>query len=337
MAPVLTRRRFALAAAATLAASQLPAQAPLQATDTTRANLAVTERDHILADATLALKAQPKSTRAVSANVAALTAGFIVTKEERFAFAARDILNDWLPAPISKSANPPNVLDLVPIAELARATSFLSDAVYLTQIDAWLLDLLTWLTTARDPVIVRDTKDHRASAWLLIASAVARSQRNNDPLGDKVFDHCRVLFRKPTLRNQIDEVGRFPQELATANPFRNTLFNFDLLFGACQLLDAPLEPLWTFELIDGVSLRSVVAYLFPFLQDRNRWPGVSDAEHFRELPGRRPGLLFAGRAFHRPEYVELWRATPPAIPPDLADSFPIRQPVLWTTRAAHGL
>jgi hypothetical protein len=333
MALRLTRRHFTLSAAATLAATQLLAQAP----DTTRANLAVTERDHILADATLALTAQPKSTRAVSNNVAALAAGFIVTKEERFAFAARDILNDWLPAPVSKSANPPSVLDLVPVAELARATSFLSDAVYLTQIDAWLLDLLTWLTTARDPVIVRDTKDHRASAWLLLASAVARSQRNNDPLGDKVFDQCRVLFRKPTLRNQVDEVGRFPQELATANPFRNTLFNFDLLCGACQLLDAPLEPLWTFELIDGVSLRSVAAYLFPFLQDRNKWPGVSDAEHFRELPGRRPGLLFAGRAFHRPEYIELWRTTPPAVPPDLADTFPIRQPVLWTTRAAHGL
>jgi hypothetical protein len=330
---MLTRRSFTLTAAATLAAMQLPAQTP----DTTRANLAITERDHIMADATLALKAQPKSVRAVSNNVAALAAGFIVTKEERFAFAARDILNDWLPEPISKSATQPSVLDLVPIAELARATSFLSDAVYLTQIDAWLVDLLSWLTTAREPVIMRDTKDHRASAWMLLATAVARSQRVNDPLGEKVLTQCRALFRKPTLRNQIDEQGRFPQELATPNPLRNTLFNFDLLCGACQLLDAPLEPLWTFELIDGVSLRTAAAYLYPILQDPRKWPGVSDAEHFRELPGRRPGLLFAGRAFHRPEYIDLWRNTPPIVPADLADSFPIRQPVLWTTRAQHGL
>jgi hypothetical protein len=333
MSPKLTRRHFTLTAAATLAATRLPAQTP----DASNASVAGMEHDHILADAARALTSSPRTTRQVSNSVAALTAAFVVTKEERYALAAQTQLNDWLPEPISKSANPPTVVELVPVAELARATSFLADAIHVTQIDAWLLDLLTWLTTAREPVIARDTKDHRASAWLLVASAVSRSQRVNDPLGEKVFQQCRALFRKPTLRNQIDEIGRFPQELATPNPFRNTLFNFDLLCGACQLLDAPLDPLWNFELIDGVSMRAVAAYLYPFLQDRSKWPGVSDAEHFRELPGRRPGLLFAGRAFHRPEYVELWRTTPPTIPPDLADFFSIRQPVLWTTRAAHGL
>lgn len=326
MAQDLTRRRFTLSAAAALAATHLPAQDV-----NARRSVATMDHDNILAAAATALTVQPKSTLDVSASVAALVAAFVLTQEERYALSAFTQITDWLPAPISQSHTPPEVLELVPIAELARATSFLVDAVHTDPVDAWLADLLQWLTTAHAPVLARDTKDHRASAWLFITSAVARSQRN-----DAVLDDCRKRLRKPTLRNQIDETGKFPQEMASANPFRNTLFTFDLLCGACQILDSPLDPLWTFELIDGVSLRTSAAWLFPILQDPRKWPGVSDAEHFRELPSRRSGLLFAGRAYDRPEYVELWRTTPPAIPADIAASVPVRQPILWTTRARHG-
>jgi hypothetical protein len=324
---MLTRRSFAIAATATLAATHLPAQSA-------HINIADVEHDHVLAEAASALTTHPTSLQDVSAAVAALTAAYILTREDRYALAAYAHITKWLPELTSTNTTPPTVVDLVPIAELSRASSFLVDTpnIDLAPLNTWLVDLLTWLNTARDPVIARDTKDHRASAWLLINAAIARSQRD-----DKTVAACRKLFRKPTLRNQINETGRFPQEVTTPNPYRNTLFNFDLLCGACQLLDTPLEPLWTFELIDGISLRTVAAYLYPILQDRNKWPGVSDAEHFRELPGRRPGLLFAGRAYSRAEYVDLWRATPPAIPQSLAASFPIRQPLLWTTRAAHGL
>ena len=289
------------------------------------------DHHNILAAADVALTAKPVSMMDVSAAVAALTAAFVITKEDRYAQAAEAYLSRWQPAIISQTP-PATVVDLVPAAELARATSFLVDAVDLAAINAWLDALLAWITTAHAPVVERDTKDHRASAWLLITSAVARARRN-----DKILDECRHRFRKPTLRNQIDEAGQFPQELATTNPYRSTLFNFDLLCGACQLLDSPLDPLWQYALIDEVNLRSVVAWLYPILADRNKWPGVSDAEHFRELPGRRAGLLFTGRAYNRPEYVQLWRTAPPAIPTALAATFPIRQPILWTTRAQHGL
>ena len=103
------------------------------------------------------------------------------------------------------------------------------------------------------------------------------------------------------------------------------------------MLNSPFDDLWHYELIDGTSLRSVAAALFPILADRRRWPGVSDVEHFREIPLRRPGLLFAGRAYNRPEYIDLFRSLPTDIPPELAASVPIRQPLLWTARAAHGL
>lgn len=326
MALPLTRRRFALSATAALATPYLPAQQ-----DSARRSVAVMEHDHVLAEAATALNARPSTLIDVSATVAALTAAFVLTQQESYALTAFSLLTDWLPAPISKSTAPPSVVDLVPAAEIARSLSFLTDAVHTDPISAWLVDLNQWLNTAHSPLVERDAKDHRASAWLLLVAAIARSQRD-----DNTLDACRKLFRRPTLRTQISETGQFPQEMATPNPFRNTLFNFDLLCGACQLLDSSLDPLWTYELLDGVSLRSAAAWLFPVLKDPAKWPGVADAEHFRQLPGRRPGLLFAGRAYDRPEYVNLWRDTSPIIPKDIAASFPIRQPLLWTTRAPHG-
>jgi len=88
-------------------------------------------------------------------------------------------------------------------------------------------------------------------------------------------------------------------------------------------------------------MRSVAALLFPVLQDRAKWPYVADPMYFHDLPGKRAGLLFAGRAFDRPEYVETWRSTlalnMDALPEPVASSFVVHEPLLWTTRAAHGL
>lgn len=300
------------------------------------------ERARVLADAPTALTTQPKSLRDFSTTVACLTAAFILTHDPIYANRAAQHLNTWLIAPATRLASEPtgSVVDLVPLAEAVRATSFLVDTLppdTLSGLSAWFAALFTWLNTAREPQIERDTKDHRASAWLLLAAALARSQQNGTQADEKNLDDLRHRFHTPTLRNQIAADGSFPQEVATPNPFRNTLFNFDLLAGACQLLSSPFDNLWDLELIDGVGMRSVAAYLYPLIQDPRKWPWPSDAEHFRELPGRRPALLFTGRAYDRPEYVDLWNSLPPTISPAIAASFPIRQPLLWTTRAPHGL
>ncbi|HEX4154904.1 MAG TPA: alginate lyase family protein [Acidobacteriaceae bacterium] len=297
-------------------------------------------------------RAHATALRTCSTTIACLSAAYLLTHDPKFAQRAALHLRAWFIAPATRmnpnanlagcahgsdTGTPAGIVDLAPLAELIRSTSFLVDSNALTPaefttLNSWFSDFATWLDSNRNARIARDTKDHRASAWLLIRSAVARALRDDAGLED-----CRRRFRHPTLRNQISETGVFPQEVATANPYRNTLFNFNLLAGACQLLASPFDPLWDFELEDGTGMRSVAAYLYPLINDPAKWPFVSDADHFLELPGSCAALLFAGRAYDRPEYVELWRKLDSKpIPADLAGSFPIRQPLLWTTRAAHG-
>src|SRR5579875_2594997 len=290
--------------------------------------------------------------RNTSATIACLSAAYVLTHDEQYAKRAAAHLRAWFITPDTRmlpsadlagceygspTGTPAGIVDLTPLAELVRSTSFLIDSPALAPDDLdtlnqWLLDFAGWLDTNRNARIARDLKDHRASAWLLIRSAIARATRKDQDVED-----CRRRFRAPTLRNQINEVGVFPQEVATPNPYRNTLFNFDLLAGACQLLASPFDPLWDYELPDGPGMRSVAAFLFPVIAQPAKWNYMADADHFTELPGPRPALLFAGRAYNRPEYVDLWRkldAQP--VPADLAGFFPIRQPLLWTERALHG-
>ena len=291
--------------------------------------------------------------REFSAAVACLCAASLLTHEPQYAARATEHLRAWLITPATRlqpnfdsagcppgaaTGTPAGVVDLVPLAELARALSFILDDESLSPqewdtVRAWFSALNDWLNNSRSPAIARDTKDHRASAWLLIASALARFSRDENAL-----EACRKRFRSPTLRNQIRSDGVFPQEVATPNPYRNTLLNFDLLTGACQLLSSPFDPLWSYELIDGVGLRIAAAYLFPVIAHPERWSFVSDAVDFRDLPGCRPALLFAGRAYDRPEYVAAWQGAPPTpLTETVASSFPIREPLLWTARAPHGL
>jgi hypothetical protein len=330
----LSRREFLpLAAAAGFSARGLWGQA-----SGAHASVAEMEREHILGAAKSYLAAPSTISALVdlSAAVAALTAAYLLTRDEAFAARAMVYLREVVSVQPTMSDRDA-IVRLVPLAEVARATSFLADsrsfaAGEQATIQSWLGGLLMFLNSDRNAQLARDSKDHRAAAWLLLAAASARATQNELQL-----DPLRLRFKRPTLRNQIAADGRFPEEIATPNPYRNSLFTFDLLAGACQLLTTQFDDLWEFELPDGPGMRSVAAFLYPLILDRAKWPFIADADLFRDLPGRRPALLFAGRAYERPEYVELFRKLPATAPPaEIIYSFPIRQPLLWTTRAPHG-
>ena len=309
---MLSRRHFLALSTAALAAPRAKAQ-------TARIDVAAIEHDRILTEAQKNNQTIPNQ-----------TAAFLLTKDPTYATKTLPLYQSLI------TLTPqPDILAHLPLAEAAVALRFLVDALPeadLNTISAYFTQIQIHLHTNRAMLLERDTHDHRASAWLLISSAIARYQRDENTL-----DANRALFRKPTLRNQIKADGTFHEELATPNPYRNSLFNFDLLTGTCQLLASPFDLLWDYELPDGPGMRSVAAYLYPLIKDRNKWPNVSDATNFHDLPCRRPGLLFAGRAYNRPEYVDLWRTLPINTIPALAPTFPIREPLLWITRAQHGL
>jgi hypothetical protein len=93
-----------------------------------------------------------------------------------------------------------------------------------------------------------------------------------------------------------------PLELARTKPYSYSLFDVDVLSGICQSLSNREDNLWRFKGPNGAGVGDAVAFLFPSIATKSKWPYAKDVEYFDDLPSRRPSLLFAGEALGRPQY-----------------------------------
>jgi hypothetical protein len=124
--------------------------------------------------------------------------------------------------------------------------------------------------------------------------------------------------------------GSFPEELRRTKPYGYSLFNLEAMATICELLSTPADNLWTFSTNDGRSFGKSMAYMYPFLKDKKKWPLKPDVMYYKEWPMRQNSLLFAGRALHEIEYLDLWKTLPADSTVDeVIRNFFIRQPVLW--------
>ena len=294
-----------------------------------------------------------------STQVATLTAAFVLSSDPHYSQKAAEHLRAWFITPATRMTpnllygqRIPNmapgriegrfqgILETVPFAEVAQAIPFLAtsntlNATELAAIHAWFAAYLQWLTDSQLGGLARDQKDHHGSSWLLQCAAYARLNAVGLTSDDATLNLLRHRFHSVTLRAQIHASGNFPHEVSTPAPYRNSLFNLDMLSAVCDLLSTRFESAWEYELQDGPGMRAASAYHFPYIAHRTAWPYPADTSYFTDLPGRRPALLLAGRAFAHAEYTDLWRAltpTPADAPGEILRSLPIRQPLLWVTR-----
>ncbi|MBB5344039.1 alginate lyase family protein [Tunturibacter empetritectus] len=286
----------------------------------------------------------------LSLYVPALTAAYLFTTDPRYAQQAAAHLRAWFltPAtsmtpslqyaqtiPPAKNGRLEGVVEAVHLAEVVQSLPFLTNSEALTSeeltaLTKWFTAYLDWLNTSRMAGLARDNKSHHGTSWLLQASAIAHLTQ---PADDRPLTTLRHQYKTSTLRAQIVADGTFPHELTTPNPYRNTLFNLDMLAAICLLLSTRFESVWEYELQDGPGMHTVIARLYPYLLNRGTWPYRADVTYFTSLPIRPPSLLFAARVYDRPEYAALWKTLPPDPPnAELQRTFPIRQPILWTTR-----
>lgn len=362
------RRTFCQQAAASLLAPRL-----LVAQSTSRPNVAAIDHDRILkaANADLTERPAPLTTLPapespgtphdyyssasftahrdallhVSMRVPALTAAFVLTKDERYAKQAASHLRAWFIDPATsmspslqfaqtqaKTGTPEGLVEAVHLAEVAQSIPFLSDAFSAADTAAlskWFAAYLDWLNTSVIAGLARDSKDHNGTSWLLQAAACAHLNTKDDaPL-----TALRHRYKSTTIRAQINADGYFFHELSTPYPYRYSLFNLDMMSAACLLLSTQFESVWNYALQDGPGMRVAIARHFPYIKDRGTWPYEADRDHFNDLPLRQPSLLFCARAYNQSEYADLWKTLPPDTTiPELQRTFPIRQPLLWVTR-----
>jgi hypothetical protein len=146
----------------------------------------------------------------------------------------------------------------------------------------------------------------------------------------QVLEMCRDRFKNVLLPNQMAPDGSFPLELKRTKPYGYSLFNLDAFFTTAEILSTPQENLFNFTTPDGLNLKKGAEFLYPFVADKSKWPYPPDVMYFEEWPVRHPFLLFAGEAYHKPEYIGLWKFLEgyPTIA-EVLRNLPIRNPLLW--------
>jgi hypothetical protein len=280
--------------------------------------------------------------------VPALTAAWLITEEKRYANHALLHLRAWFVDPDTRM-NPSlefaqaiwgvspgrgtGVIDTLHLVEVARAARHLETAQVMPShefaaVRNWFAEYLDWMRTSKNGKEEEEAKNNHGACWVAQAASFAAFTGNVDAMA-----LCRDRYRNNLMPDQLGPDGSFPLELARTKPYSYSLFDLDVLAIVCQIASAATnspDDLWQFALPNGNRYQKAVDFMFPFIQDKSKWPYAKDVEYFDDLPNRQPSLLFAGLAYREPRYIELWRKLPPD--PKTAEiirNFPVRQPVLW--------
>jgi hypothetical protein len=280
-----------------------------------------------------------------SIHVATLTSAWKITNDKKYADHALAHLRAWF---IDKDTmmNPNlqyaqaitgittgrgiGIIDTIHLIEVARSAQLLEKASLLNgddlaQTRKWFADYLDWLTTSKNGKDEMNAKNNHGTCWVMQTAAFASFTGN-----EKILDLCRKRFKEILLPNQLAKDGSFPQELRRTKPYGYSLFNLDAMTTCAWILSTPNDNLWTFTTSDGRNLKQATEFIYPYIQDKSKWPHKRDVMFHGFWPVRSPALLFAGLAYNEPKYLTLWK-TSEANPTneEVIRNLPLRQPILW--------
>ena len=281
----------------------------------------------------------------LSLMVPALTAAYVITGDETYAAQVLKHLRAWfLNAETRMSPHllygqaikgrvtgrGVGIIDTIHLMEVARSIQMLAEAGVIEPEDleglkGWFGEYLRWMTTHEYGIDERDRINNHGSCWVLQVSVFAQLAGEEELLA-----YCRERFKTVLVPNQIAEDGSFPLELARTKPYSYSLFNLDILASVCHVLSTPEDNLWEFSLPNGTGMRRAMEFMVPYIADKSAWPHPPDVMYFDQFPIRQISLLFAGLAYEKASYIDLWRTLDPD--PEEREalrSYPLRQPVLW--------
>ena len=277
--------------------------------------------------------------------VAALGAAYKITHDELCAKKTAELLRVFFLDPTTRM-NPHlqyaqavpgvapgrgiGIIDTLHLIEVPVAVDAMKDSdAFPPEVTAgmkqWFAAYLDWMITSKNGQEEAAAKNNHAVAFWTQAAVFARFTADEKRLAE-----CRRQFKEVFVAKQMAGDGGFPAELARTKPYAYSIFQLDNMSTLCQVLSSPADDLWSFTLPDGRGIRKAVAYLYPFLADKSKWPLKPDVQAWAGWPARQTNLIFAGLALGEKSYLDLWQKLP-ADPTDLEvqRNIAITQPVLW--------
>jgi hypothetical protein len=192
----------------------------------------------------------------------------------------------------------------------------------------WFSNYVQWMRTSKNGIEESNAENNHAVAYWLQVAVFAQFTGDEDDL-----IACREHFKNVFVPKQMAADGSFPRELARTKPYGYSIFQLDNMATLCQVLSTSQDNLWQFQLPDGRGMRKAMAFMYPYLTDKNKWltdGRRKDIQAWDGWPARQPSLLFAGLAYGDQNYLDLWlKLSADPTNSEVRRNIAIMQPVLW--------
>ncbi|HEY2017245.1 MAG TPA: alginate lyase family protein, partial [Bryobacteraceae bacterium] len=224
--------------------------------------------------------------------VPALAAAYKITHERRYADHAARHLRAWFIDDATRM-NPNleyaqaihgrftgrgiGIIDTLHLVEPARAAGQLELApADLDGVKKWFAAYAEWMNTHAYGIAERDAKNNHGTCWVTQVAAFAQLIGN-----PTLTSWCRDRFKTVLIPNQEAADGSFPEELRRTKPYGYSLFNLDAMAIAAQTLSTRDDDLWKWQLPDGRGMAKAVAYMYPYILDKKKWPLPPDVMYYK--------------------------------------------------------
>lgn len=222
------------------------------------------------------------------------------------------------------------IIDTIHLMEVVQGLRVMEgaaamDKAALVAIKGWFGRYLEWLTTHQYGKDEMNAANNHGTCWAMQVAAFARFTGNRE-----LMEFCRDRYKKVFLPVQMAADGSFPQELRRTKPYGYSIFNLDAMTMLCQILSSREDNLWAYTTPDGKSIRKGIEYLYPYIQDKSKWPLKPDVMYWDQWPVAQPFLVFGAQAFGQADWFHTWKALDHA--PQVEEvirNLPVRNPIIW--------
>lgn len=222
------------------------------------------------------------------------------------------------------------IIDTIQLMEVVQGLMVMEndprmDKTLVKGIRNWFAQYLTWLTTSKNGLEEKAAKNNHGTCWTMQVACFARFTHDT-----ALMDTCTNRYKTILLPNQMAADGSLPLELKRTKPFGYSIFDLDALTTLCQVLSTPQNNLWEYETTDGRSVKMGIAYLHPYLADKNKWPFAHDVMYWQNWPVAQPSLVFGAVAYNNKEWLNTWKGLDhdPKVE-EVIRNLPVRHPLIW--------
>jgi hypothetical protein len=222
------------------------------------------------------------------------------------------------------------IIDTIQLMEVVQGlltmqSSKVMDQQSLAAISRWFEKYIEWLTTHKYGRDEMKAENNHGTCWAMQVAVFAKFTRN-----EKMMEFCSDRYKNVLLPNQMSADGSFPRETRRTKPYGYSIFNLDAMATLCQVLSTKESNLWEYETTDGKSIKKGIAFLYPYIVDKTKWPFQKDVMYWDEWPVAQPFLVFGAMAYKNQEYLDTWKQLEhdPKVD-EVIRNLPVRNPLIW--------